>query len=151
MAADSSFPIAVSQDGLDTARGVLRRTFGHADFRGLQARVIGEILAGRSALAVLPTGAAARASATRFPLWFGLASVHRLGGRFGRGRIAKSVPCPPCIRASIATPQNQAGSISNHALHGPVAGTPQRTVLERYRGRRDIGSYGASNSDGSYS
>ena len=56
MAADSSFPIAVPQDGLDTARDVLRHTFGHADFRGLQAGVIGEILAGRSALAVLPTG-----------------------------------------------------------------------------------------------
>jgi ATP-dependent DNA helicase RecQ len=41
---------------LDLARKVLRRTFGHADFRGLQAGVIGEILAGRSALAVLPTG-----------------------------------------------------------------------------------------------
>jgi len=35
---------------------VLRRTFGHADFRGLQAGVIGEVLAARSALAVLPTG-----------------------------------------------------------------------------------------------
>jgi ATP-dependent DNA helicase RecQ len=35
---------------------VLRDTFGHAEFRGLQAGVIGEILAGRSALAVLPTG-----------------------------------------------------------------------------------------------
>jgi len=35
---------------------VLRRTFGHAEFRGLQAGVIGEVLAGRSALAVLPTG-----------------------------------------------------------------------------------------------
>ena len=32
------------------------RTFGHADFRGLQAGVIGEVLAGRNALAVLPTG-----------------------------------------------------------------------------------------------
>ena len=41
---------------LDAARDVLRRTFGHADFRGLQAGVIGEVLAGRSALAVLPTG-----------------------------------------------------------------------------------------------
>ena len=41
---------------LEAARDVLRRTFGHADFRGLQAGVIGEILAGRSALAVLPTG-----------------------------------------------------------------------------------------------
>jgi ATP-dependent DNA helicase RecQ len=41
---------------LDAAREVLRRTFGHADFRGLQAGVIGELLAGRSALAVLPTG-----------------------------------------------------------------------------------------------
>ena len=41
---------------LDAARDVLRRTFGHANFRGLQAEVIGEALAGRSAMAVLPTG-----------------------------------------------------------------------------------------------
>ncbi|MBO0765787.1 MAG: DEAD/DEAH box helicase, partial [Hyphomicrobiaceae bacterium] len=41
---------------LDAAREVLRRVFGHADFRGLQAEVIGEVLAGRSAVAVLPTG-----------------------------------------------------------------------------------------------
>jgi ATP-dependent DNA helicase RecQ len=41
---------------LGEARDVLRRVFGHADFRGLQAAVIGEVLAGRSALAVLPTG-----------------------------------------------------------------------------------------------
>jgi ATP-dependent DNA helicase RecQ len=38
------------------ALDILRGTFGHAQFRGLQAGVIGEILAGRSALAVLPTG-----------------------------------------------------------------------------------------------
>jgi ATP-dependent DNA helicase RecQ len=41
---------------LDVALDVLRHTFGHAQFRGLQAGVIGEALAGRSALAVLPTG-----------------------------------------------------------------------------------------------
>jgi ATP-dependent DNA helicase RecQ len=41
---------------LDQAREVLRRTFGHQEFRGLQSEVIGEALAGRSALAVLPTG-----------------------------------------------------------------------------------------------
>ncbi|MGI8841958.1 MAG: DNA helicase RecQ, partial [Caulobacteraceae bacterium] len=41
---------------LDEARAVLRRTFGHAEFRGLQAGVIAEILAGRNAVAVLPTG-----------------------------------------------------------------------------------------------
>jgi ATP-dependent DNA helicase RecQ len=41
---------------LDAAREVLRRTFGHAEFRGLQANVIDEVLAGRNALAVLPTG-----------------------------------------------------------------------------------------------
>lgn len=41
---------------LDRAREILRRTFGHQDFRGLQAQVIAELLAGRSALAVLPTG-----------------------------------------------------------------------------------------------
>jgi len=41
---------------LDDAREILRRVFGHAEFRGLQAGVIDEVLAGRSALAVLPTG-----------------------------------------------------------------------------------------------
>ena len=41
---------------LDEAREILRRTFGHAEFRGRQAEVIGEVLAGRSAMAVLPTG-----------------------------------------------------------------------------------------------
>ena len=41
---------------LNGAREVLRRTFGHAEFRGMQGEVIGEALAGRSALAVLPTG-----------------------------------------------------------------------------------------------
>ena len=41
---------------LQAARDILRHTFGHGEFRGLQAGVIGEILAGRSALAVLPTG-----------------------------------------------------------------------------------------------
>ena len=41
---------------LNQAREILRRTFGHAGFRGRQAEVIAEILAGRSALAVLPTG-----------------------------------------------------------------------------------------------
>ena len=40
----------------DEATAILRRTFGHAAFRGLQAEVIAEALAGRHALAVLPTG-----------------------------------------------------------------------------------------------
>ncbi len=43
-------------DDLTEARETLRRTFGHQEFRGLQADVITEIMAGRSALAVLPTG-----------------------------------------------------------------------------------------------
>jgi len=41
---------------ITAARDVLRHTFGHAEFRGLQAAVIGEVLAGRNAMAVLPTG-----------------------------------------------------------------------------------------------
>src|SRR6059058_1254785 len=52
-------PLAVAEadsQPLDAARDILRRTFGHADFKGLQADVIVEVLAGRSALAVLPTG-----------------------------------------------------------------------------------------------
>jgi ATP-dependent DNA helicase RecQ len=52
-------PASVAQpdiDPLTEAREVLRRTFGHAEFRGLQGDVIAEILAGRSAMAVLPTG-----------------------------------------------------------------------------------------------
>jgi ATP-dependent DNA helicase RecQ len=43
-------------DSLERARDVLRTTFGHAEFRGLQADVVAEVLAGRDALAVLPTG-----------------------------------------------------------------------------------------------
>jgi ATP-dependent DNA helicase RecQ len=52
-------PVALAEphlNPLDEAREILRRTFGHADFRGMQADVIAEVLAGRSALAVLPTG-----------------------------------------------------------------------------------------------
>src|SRR5580700_9711251 len=41
---------------MSEAREILRRVFGHAEFRGLQAGVIAEALAGRNALAVLPTG-----------------------------------------------------------------------------------------------
>ena len=39
---------------LAEAREVLRRTFGHTDFRGLQGEVITEALAGRSALVAHP-------------------------------------------------------------------------------------------------
>jgi ATP-dependent DNA helicase RecQ len=52
-------PSAVAErdpDPLHEAREILRRTFGHADFRGLQGDVIAQILAGNSAMAVLPTG-----------------------------------------------------------------------------------------------
>lgn len=41
---------------LAEARAALRATFGHADFRGPQARVIEAALADRDVLAVLPTG-----------------------------------------------------------------------------------------------
>jgi ATP-dependent DNA helicase RecQ len=49
-------PVLADARPLDAAREILRRTFGHAEFRGLQADVIAEVLAGRSAMAVLPTG-----------------------------------------------------------------------------------------------
>jgi ATP-dependent DNA helicase RecQ len=42
---------------IDTARAILRDQFGHADFRGVQARVVARVLAGQSCLAVMPTGA----------------------------------------------------------------------------------------------
>ncbi|MBC7770558.1 MAG: DNA helicase RecQ [Phycisphaerales bacterium] len=41
---------------LTTARETLQRVFGHDDFRGMQADVITEVLAGRDVMAVLPTG-----------------------------------------------------------------------------------------------
>ncbi|OGN42115.1 MAG: ATP-dependent DNA helicase RecQ [Caulobacterales bacterium RIFCSPHIGHO2_01_FULL_70_19] len=41
---------------LAEARATLERVWGHPDFRGLQAAVVAEILAGRDVLAVLPTG-----------------------------------------------------------------------------------------------
>jgi ATP-dependent DNA helicase RecQ len=49
-------PQPSSLASLDDARETLHRVFGHADFRGRQAEVIAEMMAGRSALAVLPTG-----------------------------------------------------------------------------------------------
>ncbi len=41
---------------LQNARDLLRRIYGYEDFRGLQADVIADVMAGRDALAVLPTG-----------------------------------------------------------------------------------------------
>ena len=48
--------MAVVSPTLDQARETLRRVWGHPDFRGRQAEVVAEMLAGRDALAVLPTG-----------------------------------------------------------------------------------------------
>jgi ATP-dependent DNA helicase RecQ len=56
MTASSLPTTALESVSLDGAREVLRRAFGHAEFRGLQGQVIAEVLAGRSAMAVLPTG-----------------------------------------------------------------------------------------------
>ncbi|MCS6626290.1 DNA helicase RecQ [Roseibacterium beibuensis] len=54
MPADS--PANPASPTLAEARATLERVWGHADFRGRQAEVVGEILAGRDVLAVLPTG-----------------------------------------------------------------------------------------------
>jgi ATP-dependent DNA helicase RecQ len=40
-----------------TPREVLRRVFGHSEFRGPQAAIINDVLAGRDVLAIMPTGA----------------------------------------------------------------------------------------------
>ena len=42
--------------GLDAARALLQRIYGYEEFRGLQPDVIRDVLSGRDALAVLPTG-----------------------------------------------------------------------------------------------
>lgn len=49
-------PTDAASPTLDEARKLLERVWGHADFRGLQASVIVEVLAGRDVMAVLPTG-----------------------------------------------------------------------------------------------
>ncbi|WP_439470591.1 DNA helicase RecQ [Brevundimonas sp.] len=49
-------PDSVSVPTLADARATLERVWGHADFRGLQAEVVEEVLEGRDVLAVLPTG-----------------------------------------------------------------------------------------------
>jgi ATP-dependent DNA helicase RecQ len=46
----------VTHPTLSDARKTLHRVFGHADFRGLQSNVIGQVLGGGDGLAVLPTG-----------------------------------------------------------------------------------------------
>ena len=40
----------------DPAREALRRIWGHAEFRGLQAAIVAEVMNGGDVLAVLPTG-----------------------------------------------------------------------------------------------
>ncbi len=54
MPADST--LLAAPPSLAEARATLERVWGHADFRGRQAEVVGEVLAGRDVLAVLPTG-----------------------------------------------------------------------------------------------
>ena len=54
MLADST--LSPTAPSLADARATLERVWGHADFRGLQAEVVAEILAGRNVMAVLPTG-----------------------------------------------------------------------------------------------
>ncbi len=54
MLADST--LAPPAPSLADARAALERVWGHPDFRGLQAGVVEEVLAGRDVLAVLPTG-----------------------------------------------------------------------------------------------
>ncbi|KAF0186454.1 MAG: ATP-dependent DNA helicase RecQ [Alphaproteobacteria bacterium] len=56
MSLPAPLPDPLLPDPLAPARDVLRRVFGHPDFRGLQGDVITEVLAGRDALAILPTG-----------------------------------------------------------------------------------------------
>ena len=54
MFADST--LAPPPPTLAEARATLERVWGHPDFRGMQAAVVSEVLAGRDVLAVLPTG-----------------------------------------------------------------------------------------------
>src|SRR3989442_965285 len=49
--------MATFTGGLARARALLAERFGHAAFRVHQLKVLGPLLAGRSVLAVLPTGA----------------------------------------------------------------------------------------------
>src|SRR5207245_10627375 len=49
--------MATFPGGLSRARELLGERFGHAAFRVHQLKVLGPLLAGRSVLAVLPTGA----------------------------------------------------------------------------------------------
>ncbi len=56
MSASAVLASPVSSDDLMRARQTLARVWGHDDFRGLQADVVTEIMAGRDVLAVLPTG-----------------------------------------------------------------------------------------------
>jgi ATP-dependent DNA helicase RecQ len=49
-------PDLLDQEKLEAARQVLRTVFGYEDFRGPQADIILELLAGRNALVLMPTG-----------------------------------------------------------------------------------------------
>ena len=56
MPASVALASTVPSDDMSAARETLAKVWGHDDFRGLQADVVREIMAGRDVLAVLPTG-----------------------------------------------------------------------------------------------
>ncbi len=56
MAAPSPALHDAGDDVLDAARDVLRRVFGHADFRGPQAGIVRHVAGGGDALVLMPTG-----------------------------------------------------------------------------------------------
>jgi ATP-dependent DNA helicase RecQ len=88
--------------GLGEARRILSNVFGHADFRPGQERVLGCVLAGRDALAVMPTGA-------------GKSLLYQLPAAMGRAPVVVVTPLISLMRDQLRALAPAAAAVALHS------------------------------------
>jgi len=106
---------------LNTAREVLRKTFGFADFRAGQGDIIGAILDGRDVLAVMPTGG-------------GKSLCYQLPALLKDGLTVVVSPLIALMRNQVA--QLQAHGIAAGALNSSNSRDETASLLDAFSNRR---------------
>src|SRR5206468_3443394 len=108
-------PMATFSGGLERARELLAVRFGHAAFRVHQLKVIGPLLAGRSVLAVLPTGA-------------GKSLCYQLPALMAPGLTLVVSPLISLMQDQVAALRRR--GIAAASLNSLLAPDQRRTILE---------------------
>src|SRR5947207_15774523 len=101
--------------GLARARELLTERFGHAAFRAHQVRVLGPLLAGRSVLSVLPTGA-------------GKSLCYQLPALMAPGLTLVGSPLTSLMQDQVAALRRH--GIEAALLHRLLEPAQQRTILK---------------------